>query len=244
MHRITALFFITLLCLLAAAPQLSAQRWGKGTKGSRNVISQERNLSGFDAVEVSGGLEVILIQQSGFSLTVEADDNILDQIITEVRGKRLFLRTEGSIINAKQMRITVGMPTLTALSASGGTLVKTQGRWETDEFQVATSGGSNVTMSTIKAGTVRMATSGGSLIKISGETDEFVLAGSGGSRIDADQLRAQNVEASSSGASSISVYAARSITANASGASSLSYDGRPEQVRVKAGMASSVNSRN
>ncbi len=243
MHRITALSFITLLCLLAAAPQLSAQRWGKGTKGSRNVISQERNLSGFDAVEVSGGLELIIVQQAKFSVTVEADDNILDQIVTEVRGNRLSLRTEGSINNAKQMRITVGMPTITALSASGGTLVKSEGNWETNEFQVATSGGSNVTIS-MKAGTVRMATSGGSLIKMSGETDEFIIAGSGGSRIDADKLRAQHVKASSSGASSISVYAAQSIEANASGASSLSYEGNPEKVQVKAGMASNVNSRN
>jgi len=55
-----------------------------GEIGSGNVIRQERKVSSFNGIEVSGVFHVDLTQGTTNSVIVEADDNLMDIIRTEV----------------------------------------------------------------------------------------------------------------------------------------------------------------
>ena len=57
-----------------------------GEIGSGNVVKEERKVSSFNAIEVSGAFDVELVQGTAIAVTVEADDNLMDLIRTEVRG--------------------------------------------------------------------------------------------------------------------------------------------------------------
>ena len=57
------------------------------TIGSRNVISETRQVSGYDRVEVSGGGTLEIVQDGTESLTVETDDNMMPYVTSEVRGR-------------------------------------------------------------------------------------------------------------------------------------------------------------
>ncbi len=59
--------------------------------GSRNVITELRNVSGFEKVDVSGGGSMDIIQDGTESLTVETDDNMMQYVTSEVRGGTLYL---------------------------------------------------------------------------------------------------------------------------------------------------------
>ena len=52
-------------------------------RGSGNVVTQERQVSGFDSVALSGVGEVFITQGDKESLTVETDDNLMRYIQTE-----------------------------------------------------------------------------------------------------------------------------------------------------------------
>lgn len=67
-------------------------------EGDRNVISEKRQVNeDFSKVKVSSGIDLYIKQGSKTSLTVEADENLHDIIITEVVGGKLKIYTEKNI---------------------------------------------------------------------------------------------------------------------------------------------------
>ena len=59
-----------------------------------NLVRQERSVSGFNALEISGAIEVNLTQGNKESLVIEADSDYIDKIVTEVQGKTLKIYPE------------------------------------------------------------------------------------------------------------------------------------------------------
>jgi hypothetical protein len=72
------------------SPEVSEER-RETIYGSGNVIAEERPVSDFNRVSLSGIGNVIVTQGEEESLTVEADDNLMEYIETEVRGEVLVL---------------------------------------------------------------------------------------------------------------------------------------------------------
>jgi len=68
------------LCIASTAPITFAS----DIIGSGNVIQQERSVSGIKAVNVSGSGELVLTQGPREELTIEAENNLLPFIISEV----------------------------------------------------------------------------------------------------------------------------------------------------------------
>jgi hypothetical protein len=62
--------------------------------GSGKIVTETRQVSGFDKVSVSGGGELIIIQDGTESVTVETDDNLMQYLVAEVRGGTLDLYLE------------------------------------------------------------------------------------------------------------------------------------------------------
>jgi hypothetical protein len=60
-------------------------------RGSGNVVTESRPVSGFSRVELAGTGNIIITQGDTESLIVEAEDNLLPYLTTEVRGERLIL---------------------------------------------------------------------------------------------------------------------------------------------------------
>ena len=73
----SGLFLIGLI-LLTACSLSSIQDSGETITGSGNVVTENRPVSGFDGVSHTGIGRVIITQGEEESLTIEADDNILE----------------------------------------------------------------------------------------------------------------------------------------------------------------------
>ena len=65
-----------------------------GVKGSGNVVKENRGVSDFTEIDVSNAIQVEIVAQKDFSVEVEADDNILPLITTEIRGNVLRIKSE------------------------------------------------------------------------------------------------------------------------------------------------------
>ena len=114
--------------------------------GSGNVITQSRNVSGFEAVSFEGVARLVLEQSGTESLTITADDNILPLLISEVREGTLFLgfASDTNITNTEPIVFTLSVRTLTALTAAGVVEVDARGI-DSNRLDVIVSGVSNVT---------------------------------------------------------------------------------------------------
>ena len=78
-----------------------------GVHGSGNVATDKRDLSGFRAVDVGGVFQVEITAQKDFAIEVEADDNLLPLIKTEVVDGVLKIETKQRIKSSNPIRVRV-----------------------------------------------------------------------------------------------------------------------------------------
>jgi hypothetical protein len=190
-----------------------------GVKGSGNIASETRDVGSFSGVDVSGVFQVEITAQKDFAIEIEADDNLLSLIKTEVRGGVLRIETEKRVSTSNPLKIRISAPDIENIEASGA---------------------SRVSLANVKNDELRVDTSGASKINISGETANLTIEVSGASSIDAENLKAENANVDASGASHVSVFAVNELKSDASGASKIVYSGSPKNIEKKSSGASSV----
>jgi hypothetical protein len=193
-----------------------------GVHGSGNVASEKRDLSGFKSIETGGVFQLEVTAQKDFSVEVEADDNLLPLIRTEVRDGVLRIETEKRLKSSGPIRIRVSAPDIERLDISGA---------------------ASATLSNIKNSALAIDSSGASKINVSGETSKLSVDVSGATKINADELKAENAVIDSSGASYISVNVSGDLTSDVSGASKVVYSGSPKNVITKKSGVSSVTAK-
>lgn len=191
----------------------------KGIKGSGNLKTETRNVSGFKKVEAQNAMNVVIDAGKEFSMQIEADDNLLPLIKSEVSGDKLTISIKESISSSRKPTIKISMPELVALDVSG-----------------ASSG----EVSNVKTDSLELDASGASQIKIVGEANKLKSDASGASGIDAERLKVTDADVKASGASNSTVTVANELKADASGASTIYYTGEPKTVTPKSSGASSV----
>jgi hypothetical protein len=189
------------------------------TKGSGNIKIEKRDLSGFASVKTGGAVTIEVVAQKDFNVEVEADDNLLEHIKTEVDGDTLKIYTEGNISTKNSIRVRIAMPQIESFDVSGA---------------------SNGTLTNVKNESLTIEASGASKIKVDGEAAELNVELSGASRLDAENLKAENAKVEASGASNATIFATNEVEAEASGASSVRYVGTPKNVTQSSSGASSV----
>lgn len=190
-------------------------------KGSGNVITEKRDVSGFKSIQASGALQLEITAGKEFSVELEGDDDYLPTIKTEVRGDKLYFeRTENRTWSRGRILARITMPELDDLNISGA---------------------STATIYNVKTRNLKLKSSGASRLEVSGEADNVEIEVSGASKLDAENLKAERAKIESSGASKVSVCASETIDANASGASTIRYSGNPKSINKNASGASVIS---
>jgi hypothetical protein len=226
-------FLVFIIALIAGSVIAGFVNWGKssaklinfefnvgGVKGNGNVQSQTRDARDFKAVDVNGIFQVEIVAQKDFGVQVEADENLLQFIKTEVNGGVLEISTTKRIKSSSGLKVRISAPDINKLEVSG----------------VA-----KVSLSDLKNAGLELETSGASKVNLAGETDKLVIDVSGASNIDAENLKTRATSVDASGASKVSVFATESIRTDASGASRITYTGGAADVVKKTSGASSVS---
>jgi hypothetical protein len=208
--------------------------------------SEIRPLDGFNAVAVSGGIDLVVRQGQPFRVEVTADDGELANVVTEVRGGSLEIRRKqpsGWFNWGDAGSVNVTLPALVALTASGGSGVKAEGTFTSDALKLVASGGSDLGIE-VAVGSLDVESSGGSDLTLSGSARTARVQSSGGSDLNASRLTVDDADVQSSGGSDLALGTVRNkIAGNASGGSDVSYSGQPATVDVDSSGGSDVSRR-
>ena len=94
MKRVIALVFLALLLINCSKGQVVV--------GSNNIITQEKQLSAYDRIEVLGSYDVIFTDGEVGKIRIKAPDNILPLIQTEVSDGLLRIDTGKSRYRVKE----------------------------------------------------------------------------------------------------------------------------------------------
>ena len=193
--------------------------FNKSVKGSGSIATETREIGDFSGVDVSGIFQVEITAGKEFGIEIEADDNLLPLIKTDVRSGVLRIDTNEKLSSEHGLKIRISAPDIDHIDASG----------------VA-----KVNLSGVKNEKLHIDTSGASKITLSGETSDLTIEVSGASSIDAENLKAENANVDASGASHVSVFATGELKSDASGASKIVYSGSPKNIEKHSSGASSV----
>ena len=193
--------------------------FGTAIHGSGVAASDVRKVRDFTGVDVGGVFEVEIVAGRDFEVVVDADDNLLEHVKTEVNGNVLKISSSQRLKSDNPLRIRVSAPNIDSVHASGVTRVSVSG---------------------VKNKEMRVDTSGASKIKLDGQTASLSVEVSGASRVDAETLEAGNAHVDASGASHANVFVTGKLVSEASGASKISYTGNPTIVEKKTSGASKV----
>ncbi|MCJ8163744.1 DUF2807 domain-containing protein [Pontibacter sp. E15-1] len=212
---------LVLALLLVDAPLMAQQLRGNG-----NIQAQDRKVSGFKGIEVSGGFTVEITQGNQERLRIEAEENLLQNIKTEVRNGVLHIYNDKGISTNKGMKAYITIRELNSIHLSGGVKVIGMSAFKMNDLELDLSGASKVTME-LHAKELKADMSGASKVEFTGDADKVDMNLSGASKAELAALEARHVRVDASGASKVKVYAKELLDIDASGASAVFYKGKP-----------------
>jgi hypothetical protein len=199
-------WFAVLLGVVLVLATGCHHRIGNQVIGSGKRALQKRDVSPFTSISTEGSFEIEVVCQQPASLQIEADDNILPLISTEISNNVLRLKTLQSYAVSEPVTLKITVPNLEGLSASGAGKIEISGL-KNDKFEIDSSG----------APTIRVA----------GTTKVVDISSSGAARIDTHKLRASRAVVDSKGLSQIELDARDQLDVTISGPSHVTYEGDP-----------------
>jgi hypothetical protein len=224
-------FLRTLAVIMAAALLVSAVTSCiriTGISGSGNVVTEERSVSGFDKVAINAGMNLYLEQGSKEYLKLEAEDNIIQNITTEVKGGKLTVKYKnllGGINTTEPVNVYLTVINLKELDASSGTSISGK-EINTDSLKIDISSGAEGEM-IVNANSVDANLSSGSTLKLSGTVENQKVNLSSGVDYRAADLKSKNANISVSSGASARISVSDNLDVNISSGGNVEYSGTP-----------------
>ncbi len=219
-----------------------ADGWASGKKGNGNVTKEKRKISDeFTEISASEGLKVYVTQANDFKIEVEADENVIDLIATDIKDGKLRIHARRNIGRATK-NIYVSLPEVSALKGSSGSHLKTKSRIKADQLEIDGSSGALLVIE-VNADDVEIDASSGANLSISGDTTNADVDASSGGNINAKDLESKVCDAEASSGGNVSIRVSESLVANASSGGNISYSGDPS-VKSKKHLSGSITHRN
>lgn len=117
-------------------------------RGSGNVVTEERPLSGFTAVSLQGVGRLEIDQTGSESVSITTDDNLLPYIETRVRGSKLIIsiQEKTTFNDVTELTYHVTVKTVDSLEVDGAGEIEVV-HLDGEEWQTQLDGGGKITVS-------------------------------------------------------------------------------------------------
>jgi uncharacterized protein YxeA len=214
----------------------------KTVYGEGSVVKKERTADSFDGIRVSTGINVYLKQGEKESITVEAEENLHEYIITEVKGGILHVYTDANIREAKMKRVYVTMKEVTSLKISSAGDIIGEAPVKCDNLEIDVSSAGDIKLE-LTARKVEVDISSSGNVTLSGEADILNADLSSAGDLEAYNFKVKEAEISASSAGDARVYVSEKITARASSAGDITYKGDPKFVDAHSSSAGGIHKR-
>ena len=230
---------------MTAYISLSLLSFAQSSKVINDNNAQTRNVKGFHAIQVSGGIDLYLSQGNEAVAVSASNTDYRDRIKTEVEDGvlKIYLEHNGDHWNWNwhnpKLKAYVSFATLNKLKASGGSDVYIEGAIKTNQLEVGLSGGSDM-KGKVDVRNLSITQSGGSDVDISGNVGMLDIDASGGSDFNGYDLVSDTCHISASGGSDTHVTVNKELNANASGGSDIYYKGSGVIRNLRSSGSSSV----
>lgn len=208
---------ISLTLIMTALSVVQARDTYVIVTGSGKVITETRDVSGFQSVELRGVGTVVITQGEPESLTITADDNVVPLLTSEVVDGKLVLSVQEGYTFLGEVDITfaVTLPELKAVELNGAGKITAE-KLTTDSLSAAIAGAGE--------------------IKLGGQAKDLTVNVSGAGNIEAENLAVETAQVTLAGAGNIKLNVTKTIDITLSGFGTINYRGTSEATQTVSGL--------
>lgn len=203
-----------------------------------------RNVGRFNAIKVSGAIEVFLSQSNSEAVAVSAsEEKYRDKIKTEVVDGTLKIYFDDKFnwnIGNKKLKAYVSFKVITSLEVAGASSIKINGTISGSSLDLKLTGASDIS-GNVKLSKLNVDLSGASDLKITGDVGDIDIDATGASDVKSYDLNADDCTVRATGASDIRITVNKELSVHATGASSIFYKGNAVMKNVHTSGASSIS---
>lgn len=190
---------------------------------------EDRVVGSFTSVELAIAAELYITQDTTYEVRIEAGENLMDYIRTDVRNGELRIRERHNWVRNRNTIVYVSASFLNGIAIAGSGSVFGTG-FTTDDLGLSISGSGDMELPEITATSVKANISGSGSMELEGTTDDLDLEISGSGKYRCRYLPADHVHVSISGSGNAEVTAHQSLSVDISGSGNVTYWGNPATV--------------
>jgi hypothetical protein len=214
-------------------------------RGSGNVVTEDRKVSDFDRISLTGSGKVIVTQGGVESLVLKADDNLMRHIQTEVKEGTLVLGFSDEVADVRirpseTIQFVLSAKEIAGLGISGIGDIQASSL-ETDRLEIVLPGAGNVVIDSLTADELAVRVSGAGSIELAGQVARQEIAISGLGQYRAPDLCSETAQATIPGAGNVAVWATESLDVRVTGVGNVEYRGRPSITQRFSGLGKVAN---
>ncbi len=208
--------------------------------GSGKSITQIRPVANFQKVALEGMGDISITQSGTESLTIEAEDNVMPLIKTEVKNGILTIRFDQKdwkdvIRPTKPIKFALGIKTLTGIELSGAGNIQAPGLKAT-AFAIKISGAGTVKVDKLETSELTTSITGLGNVELSGTITKQTVDLSGAGQYLAGNAAGKAAKITLSGGGNATVWATESLDVTINGAGQVSYFATPKITKSITGL--------
>lgn len=208
--------------------------------GSGNVVKESRTVSNFKYITLNGDINLIITQGSTETLTIEADDSVIQNVKTEVKNNRLTISyVPPSAQVTKEVNVYLTVKDLNSIDIYGSGTVKAA-NIETNKLNVYISGSGNAYINNLSADQLTANISGSGSIEVSGKVQSQNIKIDGSGEYLAKTLESTDAVIVITGSGDATLNSTEKLNITIEGSGKVSYTGDP-QVKQNISGSGTVN---
>ena len=204
----------------------------KRVKGNGNVTKITRSTSDYDAIRCAGAFDCMLVAGSEGNITIEGEENLLQYIVTQVKGDELIVTQLNGISlrtsSNKTIKVTIPFQDINQVSLAGSGDLRNRDCITASKLDVSLAGSGDIVLD-IKTDAVEGRILGSGHLTLKGGTENLDAKISGSGDFHAFGLESNNTVVSVLGSGDALLVSNVSIKARVSGSGDIKYKGNPNK---------------
>ena len=211
--------------------------------GLGKTASEVRPVGQFEKIVIEGPVDVFLKQGDDTRLEIEADDNIIELVTTEVKNNTLSIDLDKpsnyrGIKTRKDIKVFVTVPQVTNMRINGSGNITGDGQWDFQNMEIYIAGSGDVTMS-LNGKKLDVSVYGSGNVVLDGIVVHQKIKISGSGNYNARKLRGETAVVNVTGSGDVTLDVSSKLDVQIFGSGNVRYKGSP-QVNIQVHGSGSV----
>ena len=222
----------------------NAQNWKQEKiKENGNQTTITRTTESYDKISAGGSFKVELVSGKEGNITINGDENIIKNIVTEVVDNTLKIHFDKNKNYSYRSKITITVPfeEISEISFAGSGEITTKNVIKATNFKVSFTGSGDGEIDVITTKIVANLSGSGDL-NIKGTTTNLEANVVGSGEMSCGKLESQNGEVSVAGSGELKVNCTSDLTAKVTGSGSINYKGKPNSIHKNIAGSGNISS--